>query len=450
VRWTDRTVRAALGLPGPNSDTGYSSISTDTRAIADGCLFVALLGNRFDAHEFLEQAARAGARGAVVRRGTGGVPGLVLYHVEDTRFALGELAHARRKAIPGPVVAITGTNGKTSTKEMVAAALRTRYRISATRLNLNNLIGVPLTILEAPDDTEALVIEAGANHKGEMARHREVIEPSIAVITNVAAGHLDGFGSSEGVLTEKLSLTDGVPLAVVGTEPPVLPELARRRARRVITAGLSGAERTPSRVELLPDGRPRLTVGKHVFAVDARGRHQAANAMLAWTVGEALGLDPERVAKSLETLEVPGGRGEMVQMGQLTVLNDAYNANPASFRAAIELARALRGRRRLVFVAGTMRELGETSATLHAEIASALVTLKPDLLAAIGDFVPALEPYRSSLGDRLLTAPDAAALSPLLAARIGGDELVVLKGSRGVALERLLPDLAARASSPMT
>jgi UDP-N-acetylmuramoyl-tripeptide--D-alanyl-D-alanine ligase len=229
-----------------------------------------------------------------------------------------------------------------------------------------------------------------------------------------------------------------------------LPELARRRARRVITAGLSGAERTPSRVELLPDGRPRLTVGKHVFAVDARGRHQAANAMLAWTVGEALGLDPERVAKSLETLEVPGGRGEMVQMGQLTVLNDAYNANPASFRAAIELARALRGRRRLVFVAGTMRELGETSATLHAEIASALVTLKPDLLAAIGDFVPALEPYRSSLGDRLLTAPDAAALSPLLAARIGGDELVVLKGSRGVALERLLPDLAARASSPMT
>ncbi len=450
MRWTDRTVRAALGLPGPNTDTGYSGVSTDTRAIADGCLFVALQGNRFDAHEFLEQAARAGARGAVVRRGTGRIPGLVLYHVEDTRFALGELAHARRKTIPGPVVAITGTNGKTSTKEMVAAALRTRYRISATRINLNNLIGVPLTILEAPDDTEALVIEAGANLKGEMARHREVIEPSIAVITNVAAGHLEGFGSSEGVLTEKLSLTDGVPLAVVGTEPPVLPELARQRARRVITAGLSGAERTPSRVELLPDGRPRLTVGKHVFAVDARGRHQAANAMLAWTVGEALGLDPERVARSLETLEVPGGRGEMVQMGQLTVLNDAYNANPASFRAAIELARALRGRRRLVFVAGTMRELGETSTTLHAEIASALVTLKPDLLAAIGDFVPALEPYRSSLGDRLLTAPDAAALSPLLAARICGDELVVLKGSRGVALERLLPDLAARASSPMT
>jgi UDP-N-acetylmuramoyl-tripeptide--D-alanyl-D-alanine ligase len=450
MRWTDRAVRSALGLPGPSTDAPYSGVSTDTRAIVEGSLFVALEGDRFDGHHFLAQAAGAGARGAVVRRGTDRVPGLVLYQVEDTLRALGDLAHARRRTIVGPVVAITGTNGKTSTKEMVAAALRTRYRLAATRVNLNNLIGVPLTILEAPDDAEALVIEAGANLKGEMARHREVIEPSIAVITNVAAGHLEGFGSSDGALNEKLALTDGVPLAVVGLEPPVLPELARQRARRVLTAGLAGADRTPTKVELLPDGRPRLTIGPHVFAVDARGRHQAANAMLAWTVAEALGLDPARVARSLEALDVPGGRGEMVQMGGLTVLNDAYNANPASFRAAIDLARALRGTRKLVFVAGTMRELGDASSTLHAEIASLLVTLKPDLLAAIGDFVPVLEPYRAALGERLLTAPDAAALSPLLAARLAGDELVVLKGSRGVALERLLPDLAARASSPMT
>ena len=139
-----------------------------------------------------------------------------------------------------------------------------------------------------------------------------------------------------------------------------------------------------------------------------------------------------------------------MQVGGLTVLNDSYNANPASFRAAIDLARALRGGRRLVFVAGTMRELGEASAGLHAEVASHLVALKPDLLAAIGEFVPALEPYRSALGSRLLTAPDTEALAPLLAERLAGDELVVLKGSRGVALERLLPDLAARTPSPKT
>ena len=185
MRWTDRAVRTALGLPGPYGDVEYAGISTDTRAVPAGSLFVALKGERYDAHDFLEQAATAGAAGAVVRRGTAKIPGLVLYPVDDTQHALGELAHARRKAIPGPVIAITGTNGKTSTKEMIAAALRTRYRVAATRINLNNLVGVPLTILEAPEDTEALVLEAGANLRGEMARHREVIDPSIAVITNV-------------------------------------------------------------------------------------------------------------------------------------------------------------------------------------------------------------------------------------------------------------------------
>jgi UDP-N-acetylmuramoyl-tripeptide--D-alanyl-D-alanine ligase len=450
VRWTDRTVRAALGLAGPATDTVYTGVSTDTRSLAPGALFVALRGERFDAHDFLAGAQAAGATGAVVRRGTAPVPGLTLYPVDDTGRALGDLAHARRKTITGPVVAITGTNGKTSTKEMVAHALRTRYRTWATRINLNNLVGVPLTLLEAPADTEALVVEAGASLAGEMARHREVIEPSIAVITNVTAGHLEGFGSGAGVMNEKLSLLDGVPLAIVGTEPPGLAELARQRARKVITAGLRGADRVPTRVEMTADGRPRVSVAGQRFLLDARGKHQAGNAMLAWTVGEALGLDPAEMARSLESLSLPGGRGELTQHGGLTVLHDAYNANPASFRAAIELARSLRGKRRLVFVAGTMRELGESSAAHHSEIASLLVALRPDLLAAVGEFVAALEPYRAALGNRLLTAPDAAALGPRLAARLEGDELIVLKGSRGVALERVLPDLAARSSSPTT
>lgn len=448
MKWTDRTVRAALGLAGPASDAVYAGISTDTRSIAPNDLFVALKGERFDAHDFLDRAKVAGATGAVVRLGTTPVPGLTLYPVEDSIRALGDLAHARRKTITGPVIAITGTNGKTSTKEMVAHALRTRYRTWATRINLNNQIGVPLTILEAPADIEALVIEAGVSLPGEMARHREVIEPSIAVITNVTVGHLEGFGSGAGVLNEKLSLLDGVPLALVGTEPPGLPELARQRARKVISAGLRDADRAPTRVEVTADGRPRVSVSGQRFLLDARGKHQAGNAMLAWAVAEALGLDPVKVARSLESLSLPGGRGELTQHGGLSVLHDAYNANPASFRAAIELARSLRGKRRLVFVAGTMRELGESSAAHHSEIASLLVALRPDVLAAVGEFVPALEPYRAVLGNRLLTAPDAALLAPKLAARIEGDELVVLKGSRGVALERILPDLVARSSSP--
>ncbi len=145
---------------------------------------------------------------------------------------------------------------------------------------------------------------------------------------------------------------------------------------------------------------------------------------------------------------MPGGRGELLQEGKLTILNDCYNANPQSFRAAIATAAALRGNRRLVFVAGTMRELGEDSAALHLEVGNALVELNPDLLAAVGDFVPALQRHAVALGDRLITATDPMALGPILAQRLQGDEMIVLKASRGVALERILPALAARAKNP--
>jgi UDP-N-acetylmuramoyl-tripeptide--D-alanyl-D-alanine ligase len=204
MRWDDSSVRAALGLPAASSvpDTGFSAVSTDSRALPQGSLFVALRGDRFDAHDFLPAAREAGASGAVVRRGTAAVDGLAYYEVDDPNLALGDLARARRRAIPGPVIAVTGSNGKTSTREMLAAALRTRYRTHATRKNLNNLVGVPLTILDAPEGTEAMVVEAGASLPGEMARHRVVIEPSLTVITNVAAGHLEGFGSRDGVLRE--------------------------------------------------------------------------------------------------------------------------------------------------------------------------------------------------------------------------------------------------------
>lgn len=446
MAWSDEEVRRALGLEGPGRPLRYSVVSTDTRTLPAGALFVALRGERFDGHRFLEAALGRGALGAVVAEETPEVPGLCLYRVPDPLRALGWLARARRRAVSGPVVAVTGSNGKTSTKEMIAAVLRTRYRTHATRRNLNNLIGVPLSILEAPEGTEALVIEAGASLPGEIARAREIIEPSIAVITNVAAAHLEGLGDLEQVMQEKLSLADGVPVAVVGPEPPALAERVRRRARKVISAGLAGADRVPRTVEVTADGRPQLTVGEVSFRVDARGRHQAGNAMLAFTVGEVLGIPAEPRARALEALELPGGRGELIQVGRLTILDDSYNANPASFRAAIELARELRPGRRLVFVAGTMRELGSHSAALHGEVAGHLAALRPDLLAGIGEFAAALAPYRASLGDRLVVAGDVGELAACLVPRLRGDELIVLKGSRAVALERLIPDLAAHAS----
>ncbi len=449
--WTEARVREALGLrPGDAGSAAppYTEISTDTRKLRPGALFVALVGERFDGHDYLEAARRAGAAGAVVRHGTAPVAGLRLYEVEDTLAAYGRLARARRRTIRGPVVAVGGANGKTSTKEMCAAVLGARYRVHATPANDNNLVGVPQTILAAPADTEALVIEAGASVRGELARARAVIEPTVVVTTNVAASHLDGFGSVEGVLEEELDLIRGAALAIVGPDPPALGQSARVMAERVIVAGLEGAERQPEAVRLDPSGRPTLVVDGQTIALPLLGRHQAGNAMLAWTLGRELGVPPDLAARRLGTLAIPGGRGEVIEHDGITIVNDAYNANPASFRAAIATAAAMRPGRRLIFVAGTMRELGAEAAAHHAAIARDLVELRPELLAVVGEFVPALEPYRNRLGSSLLAAPDAPSLGPLLAERVRPGDLVVLKASRGVALERIIPHLTGHPDRP--
>lgn len=446
--WTDAQVRAALALPAePGVAVHFPQVTTDTRTMVPGALFVALVGERHDAHDHLDVARDAGAAGAVVRRGTPPVTGLVLYEVENTLHALGELAHARRARFTGPVIAITGQNGKTSTKEMVAAVLETKWKTHRTRANDNNLVGVPLTVLQAPADTEAMVVEAGANVPGEIPRYREILRPDIAVVINAGAGHLEGFGSVAGVVREKLSLTRDVPLAIVGLEPEELVPGARALAKRVITAGLGDADVSPESVTVGDDGRPVVRVDNRTFHLAARGRHQAGNAMFAWAIARELGLDLDSAAKALEGFAIPGGRGELKQHGALTVLNDGYNANPQSFQSAIALAQALRPGRRLVFVAGTMRELGEHAAPLHAEVAATLAAMEPELLALVGEFVPAFAPFRERFAGRLLEAPDAETLGPLLASRLVGDELVVLKGSRGVALERILPSILPPAAT---
>jgi len=250
------------------------------------------------------------------------------------------------------------------------------------------------------------------------------------------------------VMAEKLGLTDGVELAIVGVDPPSLAEAARQRARRVLSAALRDADVTPERVEPGPDARYTVTIDGVRFTLAARGLHQADNAVRVWAAVQALQMDKVKAAQALERFALPSGRGELLQEGGLTIFNDCYNANPQSFRAAIETARTLRGNRRLVFVAGTMRELGQASSELHGEVARALVELEPDLLAAVGEFLPALAPYASRLGDRLVTAADPVGLAPLLSERLKGNEVVVLKASRGVALERILPALQARANSP--
>jgi UDP-N-acetylmuramoyl-tripeptide--D-alanyl-D-alanine ligase len=447
--WSAGELAAALGLPAPAEDLACGDIATDTRALAPGAVFVALTGERFDGHDFLPAAAAAGAAAAVVRAGTPPVAGLRMLEVPDTRAALGRLATHRRRRVRGPVVAITGTNGKTATKEMAAAALGARWRVHTTRGNLNNEVGVPLTLLAAPDDAEALVVEAGASIPGELARLRAIIEPTAAVITNVSAGHLEGFGSLAGVLAEKVSLAAGVPLAVVGTEPAALATAVRARGGETIVAGLdAGAEVRPEHWELDAAGHGRLVFRGVELRIPLPGRHQAANAMLVLALAERLGAALADAGAALAAAGVPGGRWETHDTGDRTVINDAYNANPASMLAAFETVRALVGDRPLVLLLGTMRELGTAEAEAHARIADAAVRLGPVVLGAVGAFVPALEPHARALGDRLVTAADADALGRAVAPRVPPRAVVLLKASRGVRMEQALPHLLESREAP--
>jgi UDP-N-acetylmuramoyl-tripeptide--D-alanyl-D-alanine ligase len=444
--WTSDEVAAALSVPAPKKLT-FKAVFTDTRTPSPESLFVALKGENFDAHDFLVKAKEQGATAAVVRRGTTPLEGLPFFEVNDTLDALGLLGRARRRMLPEgtPVVAITGSSGKTSTKEMIRAALGARYRVHATSKNLNNRIGVPLTILSAPEDTEALVVEAGASVPGEIAKLRDIIEPTIAVITNIGHAHVEGFGSLEGVMAEKLSLLDRAPVAIIGSGPDAMWPEARRRTQ-VIPAALAGKSSDDALLDryLDRDGHPQIELDSgEKITLPALGIHQLENAQIALAVAQRAGVEHDAAARALTGVQLPEGRGDLREVGSMVVIDDTYNANPTSLRRAVQTADwlARRQRRPLVVVVGTMLELGPESARLHAEAAREIAQRKPALVAAVGAFVRAFEPLREALGGRLITAADAESLGPKLMSALRGDELVLLKASRGIALERVLNHL---------
>ncbi len=452
MRWTDAMVREALGLETSPSDVdvAYETVRTDTRALESGSLFVALRGERFDAHEFLAAAAEAGARGAVVERiPDEGPTGLVYYRVGDSLEALGRLARYRRRRLDARVCAVAGANGKTSTKELARTVLATRFRVHATTGNLNNLVGTPLTLLGAPDDAEALVVEIGTNAPGEVATLRDIVEPDAAIVTNVSEEHLEGLGSLEGVLAEETSILEAIgdgPV-IVGDEPPELAARARRMASRVRVAGMTERADGDLRAEdvrLDEDGRVSFRWRGREVRSGYRGRHNATNALLALALGEAWGVSLDAAVGSLAAMVPQKMRMEIHRYGALRVVADCYNANPSSLRSAVDLLASLPAGSGRVAVVGTMKELGAESDRLHREAAEGIVAAGVDQIVATGAFVPAFEPLAERLGSRLIRVDDPMDAFDALAARLEGDEVVLLKGSRGVALERLLPKFEAR------
>lgn len=446
--WTAAAVDAALGLATGRGgeDIEIADISTDTRRLKPGDLFVALRGEKHDAHAYLGQAAAAGARGAVVDHLPDGAPAELHYHVvPDTLEALGRLGRFHRRRIGARVCAVAGSNGKTTTKDLLRAVLGTTYNVHATRGNLNNQVGAPLTLLSAPEDAQVIVAEVGTNVPGEVARIAGILEPDAAVITNISAEHLEGLGDLDGVLREETSilawLAAGGP-AVVPDEPATLAKRARKLAKNVRVAGFSdraGAGYRGSDLELDETGRVRFRwAGRHV-RLELRGRHNARNALLALTIGRAWGVDDHAAITAMADLAPANMRAEVHHYGDMTVIADCYNSNPGSLVAAIELLASLPRRGGRVAVLGTMLELGPTSEALHREAARAVAAHDLDRVVATGEFARAFEPLAHTLGGRLIREEDPLAAWRRIESGLAGNEVVLLKASRGVALERLLP-----------
>lgn len=445
--WTDTGVRQALGLRTDLADAKveYTGVCTDSRDVSKGQLYVALVGDRFDGHDFVADAVSKGARGAVVSREPLADPEVRLYPVEDTLVALGALAAYRRGHLRAPVVAITGSSGKTTTKDLTAAALSSTKRVHATRGNYNNRIGMPLTLLAAPEDAEAVVLEMGSNEPGEIRTLAQVARPDIGVVTTVGEAHLEKLGSLDGVLQEKLDLLRGLAdggRCVVGDEPARLAEQARAFCPRLRIAGWSeraDADLRPGDAEVDVFGSYEFRWRDQTVVMPLPGKHAVADAMIALAIADLLGVSPKDAVRGLASAQTNPLRGEVRRVGTLTVIVDCYNANPQSVRAALDVLEGQGAAARRVAVLGSMLELGGESARLHREVLKDALCRDVDLVVATGAFSEAARDLGARDASRLITASDWEEAYPLLRERLAGDEVVLLKASRGVALEGILP-----------
>ncbi|HMH25977.1 MAG TPA: UDP-N-acetylmuramoyl-tripeptide--D-alanyl-D-alanine ligase [Gemmatimonadaceae bacterium] len=449
--WTLDTIAAALAGKAvgklPRGSTELTGITTDTRKIGKGNAFLALRGERFDGHDYLRDAVRDGAAALIVSRApkvdTLGVP---IFEVRDTLIALGALGHYWRRAWGKTVIGVAGSNGKTSTKDLLKAALSRAYTVHATTGNLNNRVGVPLTLLALPPEADVAVIELGTSLPGEVAILRDIAEPDIALVTSIAEEHLEGLGDLAGVLREEAAAYEGVAVGIAPSAQPEIAEVARRRAKRVIVAGLDdSADLKPDRWEIGPDGLGVIQIAGVTVRPPVRGLHNLRNAMLALAVAHECGVSYEDAAEGIAGMPQPKMRSAWEQVGNVTLINDAYNANPGSTRAAIELLKGTGSGRQRVIVLGTMRELGAASEQCHADIAGLALASGADIVAGIGEFAPALE--KQNERERVITAPDVEDLWPRLEARLQRNAIILLKASRGVQLERLVPHLTTWATA---
>jgi UDP-N-acetylmuramoyl-tripeptide--D-alanyl-D-alanine ligase len=428
------------------ADRAFGRVSTDSRTLGAGELFVALVGPNFDGHGFVAQAAAAGAAGAVVaRRLDVGLPQVV---VEETRLALGRLAQRWRRRFDIPLIGVTGSNGKTTTKQMLASIMGQAGRCHATRGNLNNDIGVPLTLLDLDDAHRSAVVEMGANHRGEIAYLAGLAAPTVGLVTNAGPAHLEGFGGLDGVAAGKGEMFESLPeagVAVINADDHYA-DYWRRLAgtRRVVTFGLAagadfrGVGGDGDRLECA------TPFGPLQLRVPLPGEHNRRNALAAMAAASAAGARAEHLVLGIERCEVPGGRLALVPgAGGIDICDDTYNANPASMRAALDWARGLE--RPFVFVMGDMGELGVAAPALHAEVGDYARAAGAQRLFGIG---PQTARAVEAFGARGSHHAHLDELVAALRAELAPGLVVLVKGSRSARMERVVA--ALRLPSPAT
>ena len=433
-----------------------TGVSADSRTLLPGEMFFALRGERCDGHDYVADALGRGAAAAVVERDVA-VPGKVrdcVVRVPDVLKALGDSARAFRRAWGGKIVAVTGSNGKTTTREMIHHILSQEMACKRSPKNYNTNVGLPLTLFQAEPRERVLVVEMGTNAPNEIAEMARIAEPDVGVITNIGHSHLEGLGSREGVALAKAELIEGLNpggAAFLNADDDWFEMLSGRSNAPVISYGLGEkADLRGSAVQRRRGGLAFTAGGSARVKLSVPGRHNVHNALAAMAVARYFGVPLDVSATRLADVRLPALRYEVRRIQGVTVVSDCYNANPDSMRAALETFRGQKTEGRRIAVLGDMMELGAESERLHEVVGEAAARARLDGLWAVGDYARhvAQAAERSGLSGRTFCAPRLEDIETDLLRELQRGDALLIKGSRGARMERLVEKLEDAATLP--
>jgi len=460
IPWTTDDILEATGgrLLSGRPDSGFTGIGIDSRAIKPDELFVAIAGETHDGHSFVDAVLKGGVRGLLVHgKKSGSIlsgavpPGTAVIGVPDTTRALGDLAAYNRRRADVSVVGLTGSNGKTSTRSMLSRVAANRYDTLSTMGNFNNKIGLPLTLLKLEKRHDWVVLEMGMNRPGEIHRLAEICSPDIGMITNVGPAHLEGLGSLEGVARAKGELLEKLGpggKTILNADDPNVRSLSDRAPGDILFFGQSrdAAVRAGSIREFENRVSFELEIpgGLEEVILDTPGRFMVSNALAAAAAGYLMGIGIRNIKKGLESFTAVKGRLVVRTLATgIRVIDDTYNANPASMAAALETLHHLKGEGRSVVVVGDMLELGNQAAALHRELGSRIADMSPVRLCATGDMADStLQGAREGgMADGQIMCGSHEELALDLIDRIEPGDWILVKGSRGMRMERIVKKL---------